>query len=58
MTSKNSKGTEIIEINIDPSDITMELVCRFRYHDDHIAIVLKSHLLIEYLLDKIVKHKL
>lgn len=58
MTSKDSKGTEIIEINIDPSDITMELVCRFRYHDDHIAIVLKSHLLIEYLLDKIVKHKL
>ena len=58
MTSKDSKGTEIIEINIDPSDITMEHVCRIRYHDDHIAIVLKSHLLIEYLLDKILKHKL
>lgn len=58
MTSKDSKGREIIEINIDPSDITMEHVCRIRYHDDHIAIVLKSHLLIEYLLDKIVKHKL
>lgn len=58
MTSKDSKGKENIEINIDPSDITMEHVCRIRYHDDHIAIVLKSHLLIEYLLDKIVKHKL
>jgi hypothetical protein len=58
MISKDSKRTEIIEINIGPSEITMELVCRIRYHDDHIAIVLKSHLLIEYLLNKIVKHKL
>jgi len=58
MASKDSKGTEMIEINIDTSDITMEHVCRIRYHDDHIAIVLKSHLLIEYLLDKILKHEL
>jgi len=58
MTSKDSQEREIIEINMDPSDITIEHICRIRYHDDHIAIVLKSHLLIEYLLDKIVKHKL
>lgn len=58
MILKDSKGAEINDINIGPSDITMELVCRIRYHDDHITIVLKSHLLIEYLLNKIVKHKL
>ncbi len=58
MISKDSQGIEVIEINIDQSDITIELICRIGYHDDHIAIVLKSHLLIEYLLDKIVKYKL
>ena len=39
-------------------DITFQLACRLRYHDDHIAIGLKSHLCAEYLLNRIVEQKL
>lgn len=40
------------------NDIQFEHVSRIRYHDDEISIGLKSHLLVEYLLNRIVVHKL
>lgn len=59
MISKDSNGgEEIIEITFDPSDITIEHLCRIRYHDDAIAIALKSHLLVEYLVNRIVAYRL
>ena len=45
-------------INIDfTNDVTMEFVIRVRVHDDEAAIILKGHLLIEYLIDKIIEQK-
>lgn len=39
-------------------DITVEFtIFRVRYHDDEIAIILKGHLLVEYLLDRIIREK-
>ena len=32
-------------------DITLEFVVRVRLHDDEVAITLKGHLLIEYLIN-------
>ena len=36
-------------------DITLEFVVRVRLHDDEVAITLKGHLLIEYLINKIIE---
>ncbi len=37
-------------------DITTEFVLRAGLHDDEMAIILKGHLLVEYLLNRIMRH--
>lgn len=40
------------------NDITMQLIMRIRRHDNEISIILKGHLLSEYLINLIIKEKI
>jgi hypothetical protein len=47
-------GDEILEKH----DAGLAYVIRTRHHDDETALILKGHLLVEFLLDKIIEEKL
>jgi hypothetical protein len=51
-----TQESDIITIDLW-NDITFEFIVRVRVHDDESAIILKGHLLVEYLLDKIIEQK-
>ena len=38
-------------------DVTLEFILRVRLHDDEVAVILKGHLLVEYLINKIIEQK-
>ena len=38
-------------------DVTLEFVVRVRLHDDEVSVTLKGHLLVEYLINKIIQQK-
>jgi hypothetical protein len=39
------------------NDITLEYMSRLRFHDDELGSIIKGHLLIEYILNKIIRKK-
>jgi len=56
VNNKIPKADYYININLT-DDVTFEYFARVGYHDDEISILLKGHLLVEHLLNKIIKAK-
>lgn len=44
---------ETITMNID-EDITFHFIARLRYHEDELGLIIKGHLLVEFIIDQVI----